>query len=60
METVNEVVRRKLQAFDKTEAQLALKAIQLAEKGGSEASVAEQLASVVRQLTKEKRQQHDH
>jgi hypothetical protein len=58
MGTVNEVVRRKLEAHakvNKAEAQLALKAIELAEKHGNDASVAEQLAIVVRQLTKEKK-----
>jgi hypothetical protein len=58
MGTVNEVVRRKLEAhakLNKAEAQLALKAIELAEKYGSDASVAEQLATVVRQLSREKK-----
>jgi hypothetical protein len=55
METVNEVVRLKLEAYPKPEAQLALKAIELAEKYRNEASVAEQLNSVVRQLTREKK-----
>ncbi len=58
MGTVNEVVRHKLEMHAKTnklEAQLALKAIELAEKYGNEASVAEQLTTVVRQLAKEKR-----
>jgi len=58
MGTINEVVRRKLEAHakvNKAEAHLALKAIELAEKYGNEASVAEQLTTVVRQMAKEKK-----
>ena len=55
MESVNEVVRKKLEAYPKPEAQLALRAIELAEKFGNDVSVAEQLMTVVRQLTQEKR-----
>lgn len=58
MGTINEVVRRKLEAHakaNKVEAQLALKAIELAEKYGNEVSVAEHLTTVVRQLAKEKK-----
>jgi hypothetical protein len=55
MEKVNEVVRRKLESYPKQEAHLVMKAIELAEKYGNEADVAEQLATVVRQLTREKK-----
>ena len=55
METVNEVVRKKLEAYPREQAQLALKAIELAEKYRNEASVSEQLAAVVRQLTRKKK-----
>jgi hypothetical protein len=55
MDTVNEVVRRKLGAYPKAEAQLALKAVELAEKLRNEASVAEQLTIVVRKLAQEKK-----
>lgn len=55
MEKVNEVVRRKLDSYPKQEAHLAMKAIELAEKYGNEVSVAEQLAAVVRQLTRDKK-----
>ena len=47
METVNEVVRRKLGTYPKAEAQLALKAVELAEKLRNEASVAEQLTCLL-------------
>ena len=43
MESVNEVVRKKLEAYPKPESQLALRAIELAERYGNDASVAEQL-----------------
>ncbi len=55
MESVNEVVRKKLEAYPKPESQLALRAIELAERYGNDASVAEQLMTVVRQLTREKK-----
>jgi len=52
MQTVNEAVRKKLEKYLEREAKLALEAIALAEKYGNEASVAEQLAAVVRRLVR--------
>jgi hypothetical protein len=55
MQLVNEAIRRKLEKYPSPVQKLALQAIMLAEKHGSDASVAEQLKQVVRQLVRDKK-----
>ena len=54
MSEVNELIKRKLAAYPTDVQELALTAIKLSEAGLPEASVAEQLENVVRQIIKKK------
>jgi hypothetical protein len=52
MSDVNELIRRKLKAYSHDVQELAFTAIKLSDSGLPEASISEQLESVVRQIVR--------
>jgi hypothetical protein len=54
MSEINELILEKLKRYDADVIELAVKALEYAEKNVSEQTIAEQLENVVRQIVKKK------
>ena len=55
MQTVNDAVKRKLEKYPRPAGKLAIEAITLAERHGSETVVVDQLKMAVRKIVRDKR-----
>ena len=53
MREINELILRKLDEYPSTTREIAKSALELAEKGLSDSTIAEQLSSVIRKLSTE-------